>query len=613
MTDLGPRRPDDRGNLADYVLRWTAGNVGAQEVPIRQLPFSIGRSPQASLSLGGGLGEVSGMHLRLSEIGGCLCVEDLNSTNGTYLNERRVQAPVRVSPTDVIGLGKNGPRFRVVLVEAVTRPAVPPRPVSTPVTHSGPTGLSNGAAPKAPPAAPPPLPEEPGPEAVGAEAPRLPKSRSVSLDTMMHHLEEVRGVERRRTSRLLAVTILSLLAVGGGLWWFLREPGNIQQVAARYHGSIWKVCKKKTFPSGGESKTEYTSIGTAWTVASGRLATNAHVASAVSDLEPGASVVARVIRDGQTVEVTIQGARSHPDYSAFRAALAKYRPIIDGRPMGAKGQFDVAVLEVAEPDRSFLGDPLPIARTTVLAANLSEPLCYLGYPSENKDVDPASASIFCLVGPCAHLTDAYFGAASFEGVDGLIGVQMPGAGGASGGPILNARGQVVALLAAGDTVATPSARVSDGMCYGPSAALLLELLEAPALSREPRITARMREMFRSSVQEEGFLSWVKTVLAKDGMKLAPSEDGDRTWDLEAMALRSLRVDSSVAHVVLIVPEGDPADFEVASATGEEVQGLVHGRALVLREMEGGGEHSVSIANGTEPSRLKVRLMKIVKE
>ncbi len=45
-------------------------------------------------------------HARLSARDGSWFVEDLGSTNGTYVNDRRVQAPVEVRSGDVVRIGK---------------------------------------------------------------------------------------------------------------------------------------------------------------------------------------------------------------------------------------------------------------------------------------------------------------------------------------------------------------------------------------------------------------------------------------------------------------------------------------------------------------------------
>lgn len=49
---------------------------------------------------------ISQVHARLAPRGEGWVVEDMGSTNGTYLNQRKVQVPTRISPGDRIRLGK---------------------------------------------------------------------------------------------------------------------------------------------------------------------------------------------------------------------------------------------------------------------------------------------------------------------------------------------------------------------------------------------------------------------------------------------------------------------------------------------------------------------------
>jgi pSer/pThr/pTyr-binding forkhead associated (FHA) protein len=49
---------------------------------------------------------VSQMHARISDRNGSWIVEDLGSTNGTYLNQRKVTVPTELSPGDRIRVGK---------------------------------------------------------------------------------------------------------------------------------------------------------------------------------------------------------------------------------------------------------------------------------------------------------------------------------------------------------------------------------------------------------------------------------------------------------------------------------------------------------------------------
>jgi pSer/pThr/pTyr-binding forkhead associated (FHA) protein len=49
---------------------------------------------------------ISQMHAKISDRNGSWVVEDLGSTNGTYLNQRKVTVPTELSPGDRIRVGK---------------------------------------------------------------------------------------------------------------------------------------------------------------------------------------------------------------------------------------------------------------------------------------------------------------------------------------------------------------------------------------------------------------------------------------------------------------------------------------------------------------------------
>ena len=67
-------------------------------------PLNVGRSEACAIRLEDTY--VSQMHARLYGKNGAWFVEDLGSTNGTYVNDRRVAAPVEVHAGDVVRVGK---------------------------------------------------------------------------------------------------------------------------------------------------------------------------------------------------------------------------------------------------------------------------------------------------------------------------------------------------------------------------------------------------------------------------------------------------------------------------------------------------------------------------
>lgn len=66
-------------------------------------PFDIGRDAREGLTLRDA--EVSRRHARISAHDGAAYLEDLRSSNGTFVNERRVRQGIGLHPGDVIDVG----------------------------------------------------------------------------------------------------------------------------------------------------------------------------------------------------------------------------------------------------------------------------------------------------------------------------------------------------------------------------------------------------------------------------------------------------------------------------------------------------------------------------
>jgi pSer/pThr/pTyr-binding forkhead associated (FHA) protein len=69
-----------------------------------QAPILIGRAPECTLVLEDDF--ASGRHARLSLQQGTWMVEDLGSTNGTFLGRNRVQDPVPIAPGAPVRIGR---------------------------------------------------------------------------------------------------------------------------------------------------------------------------------------------------------------------------------------------------------------------------------------------------------------------------------------------------------------------------------------------------------------------------------------------------------------------------------------------------------------------------
>ncbi|MBN2083874.1 MAG: FHA domain-containing protein [Anaerolineales bacterium] len=83
-------------------------NVGPNPGKVYELTMdtmSIGR--EASNDIVVQDAELSRNHARISRRGGAYVLEDLGSTNGTFINRQRLTAPRNLAPGDEVGFGEN--------------------------------------------------------------------------------------------------------------------------------------------------------------------------------------------------------------------------------------------------------------------------------------------------------------------------------------------------------------------------------------------------------------------------------------------------------------------------------------------------------------------------
>ena len=82
----------------------TEGSLKGTTIALGQAPILIGRAPECTLVLEDDY--ASGRHARLSLQQGTWMVEDLGSTNGTFLGRTRVQDPVPIAPGAPVRIGR---------------------------------------------------------------------------------------------------------------------------------------------------------------------------------------------------------------------------------------------------------------------------------------------------------------------------------------------------------------------------------------------------------------------------------------------------------------------------------------------------------------------------
>jgi pSer/pThr/pTyr-binding forkhead associated (FHA) protein len=98
-----PKPPKPRkGTPGKLVV--TQGSLSGTKVSLTQAPVTIGRAPDSTLVLDDDY--ASSRHARLFPDNGRWLVEDLGSTNGTYLDRQRVSGPTPVPLGVPIRIGK---------------------------------------------------------------------------------------------------------------------------------------------------------------------------------------------------------------------------------------------------------------------------------------------------------------------------------------------------------------------------------------------------------------------------------------------------------------------------------------------------------------------------
>ncbi|MBV9903076.1 MAG: trypsin-like peptidase domain-containing protein [Alphaproteobacteria bacterium] len=249
--------------------------------------------------------------------------------------------------------------------------------------------------------------------------------------------------------------------------------------------------------SAGNSK----SGATAWVVAlpGGRkgFATNAHVAAMLADAaKDHLRLVVRSPEAGHR-EYEIVDAMVHPAYSAFNQAINDATHKASNgllREVDLSPAYDVALLIPATQDG--LPDPLPLARSNRLATlHAGEAIAFVGYPAENLvNFDVSAPAPTSQVGIITSVRNFFLTADG--GPQQLIEHSLPSAGGASGSPIFDSHGLVIAVLSGGNNISSKEAgRIPNAALvnFAQRVDLLEDLIEGKADDALPEYKAQWAE------------------------------------------------------------------------------------------------------------------------
>jgi EAL domain-containing protein (putative c-di-GMP-specific phosphodiesterase class I) len=106
---------DKKDKQTRWFLEHISDAAGDLMIAIDPIPFTIGRDEDCNLTLQPEW--VSRHHAEIRTSGGMLWIRDLESTNGTYVNQKPVQEPDLLESGDIISFGKS--EFCIRRVDAV--------------------------------------------------------------------------------------------------------------------------------------------------------------------------------------------------------------------------------------------------------------------------------------------------------------------------------------------------------------------------------------------------------------------------------------------------------------------------------------------------------------
>jgi hypothetical protein len=382
-------------------------------------------------------------------------------------------------------------------------------------------------------------------------------------------IKEVQSTAQKGNQRAVSAVIVAIVVlVIAGVWFFMLRDnlGNIEEQQAKQGSSVTEMqgavdtLSDEVTKLGGKlsdalaaaQASTYVVIrvnpdgleepfGTAWVLGPGELATNGHVAARFNELSDGQSLIVRSNGGESTFEVT--GTLIHPGYDAFTDLWTDYVPVqIHGSkesdPIRSAGMAaDVGVLYVSSDDQ--LGKPLMVApEASQQALQAGDVVGYVGYPVEDMALgginlqEPVPQT---QIGYITAVTD-YFNTPGADQPGLLIQHSLPGTGGASGAPLLNANGEVVGLLSAVNFIVVGNERIPSGIDVNfAQRSSLLEELQAGDLSetqakrtagweqRIQQLYASGRVMNRSPELDDVIAGWEQMVSSNTGEVVLGSE------------------------------------------------------------------------------------------
>jgi V8-like Glu-specific endopeptidase len=269
----------------------------------------------------------------------------------------------------------------------------------------------------------------------------MPSTQAPFKRTRTHPFRAaMRSTARARLIALAAAGLVVVLAVGAAAY-VLTRPAPITDELAQARPTVYMVVLRNA--NGFEANE-----ATAWVVAPATLATNAHVVVGIEDAAKKGfkAFIRSSVPPYETFPIV--AAIKHPHYLRFHDMVGHYAPVAPGgRLVRATLGYDVGILRVAPGTK--LAPPLRRAsEETLYRLEAGQEIGYVGYPSERMEAGGVNVSQPTPQIQIAHITAVtdYFLAEGAPKDRLLIQHSLPGTGGASGSPVFNDRGEVIALF-----------------------------------------------------------------------------------------------------------------------------------------------------------------------
>ncbi len=379
-----------------HITRMSGAGQGKVQ-DYTQSPVSLGTAPGCDLKFDPSWDKsVSGRHAFIEWVNDEWIVRDAGSQHGTLINGKRLDSSQPIGDGIEIELGAGGPRIKAAVAAA---------PVSQSKNVTADPGVDSGA---------------------GKSKPRTPVLAS---------------------SLLVPISIAALLVavlIGGYFLWLKGSQLDIddQVIAA---ARKYENCVALVVLSGKNQQGEPTTVpmATAWAISENALATNSHVTTPVKEHLANGGAAFVVINKNPELRFRIVESVVHPKYG-------KEHLNIDGKN-SAIPAYDVGILKV----EGSLPNHFQIAADGELEQlDSGYRVAYLGFPMEGiagGGVDYHSPVATMQSGIITANTDYWLSKASFA-ERRLVAHNLGATGGSSGSPVFNARGEVVAILSAGNII-----------------------------------------------------------------------------------------------------------------------------------------------------------------